>query len=189
MSDDTAPPRKFKGRQQARNCGPDGKHIPSQQAGRRGGRPRTRPREVAPIEAAIPASVPFPVSESRWELFCQNFANNGGKIKPACDRVGLLEGTVREWFTWATAGKEPWRTEVSKAMALLSDIAGKVGQHAARKDPWTWLHTAYPEVYAHPRVALDVTSGGATVDDLIRKLIAIKGEGSGEDGGGSPRDP
>lgn len=156
--------------------GPDGKHIPSQQAGRKGGRPRTVPRVVAPPEKAIPASVPFPVSPERWQLFCEVFASGGGKMEPACDRIGVPRTTVRDWFAWAADGKEPWRTEVAKAMASLSDMAAKVGHHAAKRDPWAWLHTAYPEVYPHPRQVIDVSSGGLSIDDLLRRALELQAE-------------
>jgi len=172
MYDDAAPPKRKRNSAVQRG------------RGRKGGRPPKHGRSVPPPDQAIPPAhkggvgfsdgstgtgpesppVVFPCDPARWLVFCQQYGANAGKVSPAAKAAGLARKTVDDWFKWGAEGREPYRSEVAKALALLGLEVGHAGRTLRDKAPLEFLHRADPESYPRERQALDVTSGGKPID-------------------------
>lgn len=164
------------GRHDPRNVGPDGKHKPSQSAGRKGAQHMIHPWVVASADEAIPArpGSKFGATDAQWATFVPVFAATGGRILPAAMAAGLNPRHVEAWFHRAVEGREPWRSKVELATIALGNAAGVFSQTFGRSDPGVWLHRAFPDDFAHPRQVVDLNATGMSADELLRRALAMQ---------------
>lgn len=165
-------PPPFRGRQQAKNVGPDGKHIPSQKAGRKGGRPR-KERRVPPAGEALPARPPHVAGRPtdcdpdsmQAQAFYRAFATGIG-IDDAARIAGYEPFTVRRWMEWGAgrpeaeppvAAREPYRTFCEKAIAAEATTVQAAAGSVLDRDPLAWLKRVRRDRWAEPtqRIAVD----------------------------------
>jgi len=143
--------------------GPDGKHRPSQQAGRKGGRPR-KERHVPPPEEAIPAATtghPTTCTPAVIKAFANVYARGVGE-EDAARAIGVEPSTVKQWFVWGEKGREPYRTFVSKAMEAEAAAASGAADRVLADRPLDWLARVRPKRWAQ-RLAVDGIPAPAAV--------------------------
>lgn len=161
--------------------GPDGKHRPSQQAGRKGGRANMKrrvPEVTTPAPEGPHVGRPTLCTPERLKQFVESYAR-WMSTDDAAHSAGLAPRTVEDWLRRGEAGEEPYADFLRQAMEARAQVKRDTIELARQAKPLEVLGIVDRE-----RWGRDVLESGADARVVVVIRPGFSGDLS-ETGGGA----